>query len=105
MKQSKYTNLDISQKHLSLIVDTLANYAPDVEFYAYGSRTKAKAHRYSDLDICYKGQLIESRVTELYFAFIESSLPFRVDIHAYSDFSDEFRSVIAKDLVALTQKD
>jgi len=32
------------------------------KFYAYGSRVKGTARKYSDLDLCYKGDISDSTV-------------------------------------------
>jgi len=52
------------------------------QFYAYGSRVKGTARRISDLDICYYDNISSSDITQLEEEFVESNLPFEVELVA-----------------------
>jgi len=51
-------------------------------FYAYGSRAKGTARRISDLDICYYDNISSADITQLAEEFVESNLPFEVELVA-----------------------
>ncbi|CAG8821255.1 1131_t:CDS:2 [Gigaspora margarita] len=49
-------------------------------FYAYGSRVKGTARKFSDLDLCYQENIPENILSHLREDFEESNLPFKVDL-------------------------
>ena len=73
------------------------------EAWAYGSRVKGSARKYSDLDIVIKGdQQIEQKVLfGLKDAFDASDLPFRVDVIDWNRTSDEFKKRILENYTVI----
>jgi uncharacterized protein len=47
--------LQLKNRHHQIIQQILRKYPH--QFYAYGSRTKAQAEEYSDLDLCYRDNI------------------------------------------------
>jgi uncharacterized protein len=50
------------------------------KFYAYGSRVKGTARKFSDLDLCYQENIPDSLVFEIKDELTESNLPFIVEL-------------------------
>jgi len=70
--------MQIEKKHLEMVLQVLCKYP--YSFYAYGSRVKGTARKYSDLDLCYQDNipiLITRKIKE---EFENSNLPFHVEI-------------------------
>ena len=91
--------IQLENKHQEIIQQILTKYP--YRFFAYGSRVKGKAEKYSDLDLCYQEEIplnILSRISE---DFEESDLPFKVDLVAWKWMSPEFQNLIEKDLIAI----
>lgn len=45
-------NLQMESRHLNILKKILSKHS--YQFYAYGSRTKGTAWKFSDLDLCYQ---------------------------------------------------
>ena len=75
--------LDVELRWKSLVDDILRQYAPrPCRVWAFGSRVRGKARRFSDLDLAFDaGRPLTLRDTAvLADAFDESDLPWSVDI-------------------------
>jgi uncharacterized protein len=74
--------LDLDPRQLSTVRSILAQQLPQHSAWAFGSRVKGTAQRFSDLDILVQGQQAMDYTTKanLRLAFSESDLPFMVDI-------------------------
>ncbi|CAG8441179.1 9184_t:CDS:2 [Cetraspora pellucida] len=68
------------------------------KFYAYGSRVKGAAYKYSDLDICYQEAIPLEIISNLREEFTESDLPFFVELVNWKHMRPKFREMIKKDL-------
>ncbi len=90
--------IQLETRHRTIIKDILARYP--YQFYAFGSRVNGTAQPVSDLDLCYKGDIPLSDLGNLQEEFEESDLPFKVDLVAFDQCSQEFKKLIEKDLVA-----
>jgi len=90
--------IDLNPKHLKTIQYILAEYIPDYEVRAFGSRVKWTAKDYSDLDLVVVGSkpLNLRQRGELVEAFEESNLPIRVDVLDWQSISEGFRQVISE---------
>lgn len=88
--------IDLNPKHLKTIQYILAEYIPDYEVRAFGSRVKWTAKDYSDLDLAVVGNkpLSFKQKGQLAEAFEESNLPIRVDVLDWQSISEGFRQVI-----------
>ena len=88
--------LKFEQKYLKTINLILSKYP--YEFYAFGSRVKGNAKKFSDLDLCCKQDITWTDLAKLNEEFEESNLPFRVDIVSWNRIDDNFKKSIEKDL-------
>jgi len=81
----------------------LRQHVPDLEVWAFGSRAKGTAKRYSDLDLVLIATqpLSLQRRADLAEAFATSDLPIRVDVVNWAVTSDRFKQIIAQDKVVL----
>ncbi len=88
--------LEVSREELKIICDILQQYVPETAVWAFGSRVKGTARKYSDLDLVVIGKekMGISKLGRLQEAFQESELPFRVDVLDWHTLSPEFRRVI-----------
>lgn len=89
--------LDVPEAELAIVREILRKHVPDYPVWAFGSRVRGGARRYSDLDLAI--------ITDAPLAFAvsgamredlsESDLPFRVDILDWATTEDSFRQVVA----------
>ena len=89
--------------HWQIVRAILETELPGREVWAFGSRARHQAKPYSDLDLVVIGTeelplAVSARVSE---AFIESDLPFKVDVVDWASTSEAFRKVIERDRVVL----
>ena len=70
--------IQIEKKHLEMVLQILRKYP--YSFYAYGSRVKGTARKYSDLDLCYQDDIPISITRKIKEEFEDSNLPFHVEI-------------------------
>jgi len=73
------------------------------EVYAFGSRTKNSARKFSDLDILIKPvqPLSYLHLSSIEEDFSESDLPFRTDIVDWHRIDDDFKALITPQLVRI----
>ena len=71
-------NLQLEERHHKIIQQILDKYP--YQFYAYGSRVKGTARKYSDLDICYQEEVPLAIISQIREQFTESNLPFEVEL-------------------------
>jgi uncharacterized protein len=69
------------------------------KFYAYGSRVKGIAHKFSDLDLCYLEEIPKEIVYQIKEELEESDLPFFVELVNWKHMRPAFREMIKEDLV------
>lgn len=95
--------LDLQPEYRAMVASLLAQHFPDCEVRAYGSRVKGDAAKYSDLDISIvgEGKLDRAKLMELRYAFDESDLPIRVDLHDWHSTSADFQKVIEENYVVI----
>jgi uncharacterized protein len=86
--------IDLTKDELKVILKILENRQDAVVF---GSRTKGKSKKFSDLDICLKDSIKGSEYELLKEAFEESNLPFKVDLIEYDMISPFFKDLIDKE--------
>ncbi|CAG8456646.1 27239_t:CDS:10 [Gigaspora margarita] len=70
--------LQIENRHRKIIHSILSKYP--YQFYAYGSRVKNQAKKYSDLDICFHGKIPWNVLNHIQEDLEESDLPFKVEL-------------------------
>jgi len=91
--------LQLETKHQKIIRNILSKYP--YHFYAYGSRVKGTARKFSDLDLCYQENIPDSLVFEIKDEFTESNLPFIVELVNWKRMRPTFQKMIKKDLVLI----
>ncbi|MBF0140738.1 MAG: nucleotidyltransferase domain-containing protein [Magnetococcales bacterium] len=98
--------IDIRPDHLQIVRDILNKHVPGHEVWAFGSRVKGTAKRYSDLDLCViSDQPLDYRVLgELQDDFSESDLPWTVDVVDWATTSVSFRKIIEGTKVVVQKK-
>jgi predicted nucleotidyltransferase len=75
----------LTEQHIELIKSVLKPYAKQIkQVCLFGSRAKGTYRPNSDIDLVLQGTLDEKTVDRLWTLFQESSLPFKVDVKAYS---------------------
>ncbi len=98
--------LDVLPRHLALVQAILHQRVPEHEVWAFGSRAKGSAWRYSDLDLAVitEAPLSYRVLGDLAEDFSESDLPFRVDIVDWARTDEGFRRLIAEDRIIVQAK-
>ena len=90
----------INPDEKKIVLDIIAEFAPDCEVYAFGSRVDETHRDISDLDLAFarpNGEKMPiSQWGDLKEAFSESDLIFRVDIIDYNGVEPRFREIIDK---------
>ncbi|MCE8163472.1 MAG: nucleotidyltransferase domain-containing protein [Candidatus Moeniiplasma glomeromycotorum] len=92
-------NLQLEERHQKIIQQILNKYP--YQFYAYGSRVKGVAKKFSDLDLCYQEEIPLSVISQLREEFTESNLPFEVELVNWRHMRPVFHEMIKKNLVKL----
>ncbi len=98
--------IDIAPEQLALVKEILQKYVPsDVKIWIFGSRVTGNAKKYSDLDIALQHinskKIAQQILNDLYLAFDESLLPWKVDLVDYCDLSENFQKIIEQHRVLL----
>ncbi len=91
--------IDIREDHYKIIIEILkSNLNRNDKVFAYGSRVKGNAKRFSDLDLVVE---TDNNLYKLIEAFEESSLPYIVDISNYKKIPSYFIKEIEKNKVQI----
>jgi type I restriction enzyme S subunit len=95
--------IEIGPAEWEIVRGILDRHVPAREVWAFGSRAKAAAKPFSDLDLAILGDkpLTLSTLAELADDFSESDLPFKVDIVDWATTGERFRKVIEGERVVL----
>jgi predicted nucleotidyltransferase len=105
MPQMNNTQLDLAPRHLAILQSLLAQYVPDAEVWAFGSRVNGNAHEGSDLDLVLRNTreptLPVTGYFELQEALQKSSLPMLIDIHDWAHLPADFHRNIERSYVVL----
>jgi predicted nucleotidyltransferase len=88
--------LHLKPEDWDILINILKQYPCD--FYAYGSRIKGKHAEYSDIDICYIGEINLGDVKE---TFRESNLSVKVDIQNLLTLNHNFKKLIQHNLTLI----
>lgn len=99
--------LDIRPDHLKIVQNILQAFIPEREVWAFGSRAKGTAKRYSDLDLCVVGETPLSFQTLglMEEAFDLSDLPYKVDVVDWATTSESFRKIIEREKVNVQMRE
>lgn len=92
--------IHLETRHLTMVHDILQRWVPNYEIWVFGSRVHQRGLKpFSDLDLALitDEPLDNSRYGMMKEAFIESDLPFRVDVVDWSLLNDSFKAIIRKE--------
>lgn len=97
--------IDLSTESWCEIHAILQTHARDYPVWAFGSRVKGNAKKYSDLDLAIVTQkpLSLSKMAMLNEAFDESNLPIRVDIVDLASTNKAFQKLIEQQKVVIQE--
>ncbi len=95
--------IDIQPEHWDIVHGILQKHVPQHAVWAFGSRARRTAKKYSDLDLAViTDQPLPLDVSaHLREDFSESDLPWRVDVVDWATTSTAFREIIQRDRVVL----
>ena len=91
--------LQLESRHYQIVQQILSKYP--YKFYAYGSRVKGEAWKFSDLDLCYLEDIPRSVVNKIKEELEESDLPFFVELVNWKYMRPSFREMVKRDLVLI----
>ncbi len=88
--------IHVSEAELEIILEILKTHAPEGEVWAFGSRQRGSHRKHSDLDLAVVGHGKQplSVTGDLKEAFMDSLLPYRVDVLDYHAVSPEFQKIL-----------
>ena len=89
----------MKNSHWQIVQEILSKYP--YQFFAYGSRVKGTARKYSDLDLCFQERIPWNILSHIEEELEESNLPFKVDLVSWDWMSSEFQEIIKGDLTLL----
>lgn len=89
--------IDLTTEQLAEVRRILQQHVPGRTVRAFGSRVQGTAKPFSDLDLSIMGEtpLDFRQLAALKDTFVESNLPFRVDVVDWAATSEAFRGIIA----------
>ncbi|MEN9773375.1 MAG: hypothetical protein RL322_445 [Pseudomonadota bacterium] len=95
--------IEIEPEHWVIVHDTLQKYVPQYEVWAFGSRARGQAKKFSDLDLAIMTDrpLTLDVSAGLRDEFSESDLPWKVDTVDWACTSESFRAIIERDKVVV----
>ncbi len=94
--------LDIRPKDLQIVQKILGATLPkEAAVWVFGSRAKGKARRASDLDLAINlgRPLTQHESSQLFHAFEESDLPYKVDVVDLCIVNESLKNIIYQDKV------
>lgn len=88
--------VDLTQSQIDILKEILQRLCPEIEVYAFGSRTKGSARPYSDLDLLLVGKqpLGWKKIEAIKQVLSESDLPFLVDVVDWQTVDETFKKQI-----------
>ena len=97
------SNIAVTPGEWRTIQAVLEQHIPHLEVWAFGSRARGTPKPYSDLDLALVGDQPVGLPTlaALAESFVESDLPFKVDLVDWASTSPAFRSIIAQTKVVI----
>lgn len=95
--------LDVEPRHFEIIKNILQKYS--YSFYAFGSRAKGNAKKFSDLDLCYFDRIYARDILKIEEDFEESDLPYKVDLVDWQNCDQDFQNIIFNDMICIQVSD
>lgn len=95
--------IDLSAQQLAEVRTILSDLIPDMTVWAFGSRVTGTAREYSDLDLALitNEPVSLALKADLVACFVESNLPFKVDLVDWASTSENFRNIILANKVVI----
>jgi uncharacterized protein len=95
--------LALSEQELRLVTDILREQVSGTRVFAFGSRVRGTAKRFSDLDLVVQSdsELGLERLGALRSMFSESDLPIAVDVVEWSNLAPTFQRLIEPEMVRI----
>lgn len=95
--------IDIRPDHWAIVRDILQKHVPQYDVWAFGSRAKGTAKRYSDLDLTVITEEPLSLKVSAALAddFSASDLPWKVDVVDWAATEVAFRKIMERDRVVV----
>ena len=86
----------VSLEEMELILAIIKRHVPECDVLAFGSRFKGTHNEASDLDLAIVGKekLGPSLIGNIKEDFMESAIPFKVDVLDYHSISPAFRAIV-----------
>ena len=101
--------LELSLEDRAQVDAKLAQGAPGIEVWAYGSRVNGTSYETSDLDLVLRGVNLRpasvSMVSGLIDAFDESDLPIIVDIHDWAQLPGAYHEEIERNYYVVAKRE
>jgi predicted nucleotidyltransferase len=97
-------HIDLPADHRRLVLEVLRAHLPQrTKTWVFGSRATGRARPYSDLDLAIDAgrRLTLDEIAELAEAFMDSDLPYKVDLVDWHDIDDRWRQTIAAERATL----
>lgn len=93
--------IDLPEEQLEQVRKIVRLHLREGEVFAFGSRVSGKAKKFSDLDLMIKasGSVSWKTLAQLRESFEASDLPITVDVVDWGSCSDQFRRIVAPELV------
>lgn len=107
MTRLELSQLELEPRHLKMLQALLAQWIPQAEVWAYGSRVNGGAHECSDLDLVLRNPLNLKQPVEGWEELIEalqnSLLPMLVETHQWAYLPPEFHRTIEAGYIVLQE--
>lgn len=96
-------NLDLENKYIDFIKNTISSVLSNVNIYIFGSRAQNNAQKYSDVDIALEdvSQIEVDKILQIKSKFSNSTFPYKVDIIDLKSIDVKFFYIIKDDLVKI----
>lgn len=92
--------ISMEPKHLRIVQLILSQYPYD--FYVFGSRACKEPKPLSDLDLCYLGTMPTRDLLRLKEQFLDSDLPYKVNLVDWSQCDPYFQDFILKNIAKIS---
>ncbi|MGN0031775.1 MAG: nucleotidyltransferase family protein [Candidatus Gastranaerophilaceae bacterium] len=94
--------IDLEEKYINFVRETVKKYLQDCKIYIFGSRVKNTAKKYSDIDIALKSDCLNEKILlKIKNEFEDSTLPYEVDLIDLNTISEKFKAQITNDLTEI----
>ena len=94
--------IDLDKKYIEFIKNGFSQYLNNYKLYIFGSRSKGTAKKYSDIDLAVESsELTEEIKTKIDIYFMNSTIPYKMDIVNLNTLNEPFKNLITPDLTLL----